>query len=226
MRRRRPSLDDRPISTRRLEAFTDGVFAIAATLLVLDLSVDTLTGVTDDAQLADALSDMLPTFASFVISFLVLGMFWGIHVRQFEYIRKVDRTLITLNTFRLLFVVLIPFTTSVNADFQSELLGRLLLPVNVLVVSAIGAFQWFYATRDRDLVPSVDEAELRENRTGAFAAIFIAVLVVIASIWIGSFAFFLFFLNPVADAFVARRAERRAPPADHLPAEGTPRPEA
>ncbi|MFZ8324120.1 TMEM175 family protein, partial [Staphylococcus aureus] len=78
------------VSARRTEAYTDGVFAIAATLLVLDLTSKSLGEVNSDADLAGALRDMLHPVFSFVISFLVLCIMWMTHVRQFEWIVRID----------------------------------------------------------------------------------------------------------------------------------------
>lgn len=119
--------EERTLSPRRLEAFSDGVFAIAATLLVLDLSVENLGAITSNDQLWRALGSISESLLSFVISFLLLCMLWMVHARQFEHVVRVDNTVLWLNCLRLLGVVLIPFTTSLNADFSGLLLGRLVL---------------------------------------------------------------------------------------------------
>src|SRR4051812_15150011 len=119
--------DAKPVSTRRMEAFTDGVFSIAATLLVLDLSIDRFpTHIATDAQLWAALGGQGFNVLSLFISFLLLGLLWRIHVWQFEYVVKVDSLAVFLNTLRLLGVVLIPFTTSLISNYNDFLAGRVL----------------------------------------------------------------------------------------------------
>ena len=93
MIRRRARPRTATVSTRRLEAFTDGVFAIAATLLVLDLTVNDLSGATTDAELWHGHVGMWPAISSFAISFFLLCLLWSIHVRQFEFIPRVDTTI-------------------------------------------------------------------------------------------------------------------------------------
>lgn len=95
-------------STARLEAFSDGVFAIAITLLVLDLHSPTERG-----SFAQALADEWPTYLAYLASFLIIGVVWLTHHAGFERIATVDVTLLLLNLGMLLLVSVLPFPTSV-----------------------------------------------------------------------------------------------------------------
>ena len=99
-----------PPSTARLEAFSDGVFAVAITLLVLDLKVNAPAG-----GLAHALAVAWPHYTTYVVSFLTIGIIWMNHHAQFDRIVKADRTLMVLNLLLLMFVTLIPFPTGLLA---------------------------------------------------------------------------------------------------------------
>jgi len=99
--------------TTRLEAFSDGVFAIAITLLVLDLADPTLRG---GVSLSQGLIDEWPSFFALVTSFITILIMWMNHHNMFNYIRKTDRRLMLLNGLLLLFVTLTPFTTSLVAN--------------------------------------------------------------------------------------------------------------
>src|SRR3954447_15525455 len=103
---------DEPLSVGRLVAFTDGVFAIAITLLVLNF--DEPNG--PDSQLLHQLTDQWPALLAYFLSFAVIGRFWIIHHRVFAVVRRLDGGLLTLNLLFLAFVVLIPFTTEVLGD--------------------------------------------------------------------------------------------------------------
>jgi uncharacterized membrane protein len=98
----------------RLEAFSDGVFAVAITLLALNLTV---AGPTGQAGLLDQLTAKWPAFAGYLISFLTIGIIWVNHHVLVRQITKVDRTLLFVNLMLLLFVVLIPFGTATAADY-------------------------------------------------------------------------------------------------------------
>jgi uncharacterized membrane protein len=105
----------RVTTTSRVEAFSDGVLAIAITLLVLDLRVparDALHG-----SLLGALGHEWPSFAAYVTSFLVIGIIWINHHAVFELIGRIDRVLLVLNLVLLMFVAAIPFTTSLLAEY-------------------------------------------------------------------------------------------------------------
>ena len=101
-------------STNRLESLSDGVFAVAITLLVLGLKVHASQG-----HLAAGLARAWPEYATYVVSFVTIGIIWINHHAQFERIERVDRTLLMANLVLLMFVTLIPFPTSLLADHFS-----------------------------------------------------------------------------------------------------------
>jgi uncharacterized membrane protein len=196
--RPRPRYRSRPYSTRRLEAYTDGVFAIAATLLVLDLSVDSLGKVTPgNGALWVALGKLEQPLISFVISFLLLCLLWSIHTQQFEFVVRTDGRLVMLNSLRLLGVVLIPFTTSLNADYNADLAGKLLLPANFTAVLIVSCIQWYYATGPSGLVEGLEPDAIRATRIYGLISIAIGLVSVAISPWFGSWSFLLFIANPV-----------------------------
>jgi uncharacterized membrane protein len=97
----------------RLEAFSDGVFAVAITLLALDLTVEG----PGHGPLIDQLTAKWPAFLAYLISFFMIGIVWVNHHALVRSITKVDRLLLFLNLVLLLFVVLIPFATSTEAAY-------------------------------------------------------------------------------------------------------------
>jgi len=101
--------------TGRIEAFSDGVLAIAVTLLVLDLHVP-IEG-SFDGSLAAALAHEWPAYAAYVTSFLVIGIIWVNHHGVFQLIGRVDRMTLFLNLLLLMTVVAIPFPTSLLSEY-------------------------------------------------------------------------------------------------------------
>ena len=99
--------------TARLEAFSDGVFAIAITLLVLEVPVPEA----ESGRLAEALLHQWPSYASYVVSFLIIGIIWVNHRAMFEQIRRIDRMVLFLNLLLLLCVAFVPFPTGLLADY-------------------------------------------------------------------------------------------------------------
>jgi len=101
--------------TGRLEGFSDGVIAVAITLLVLSLQAP--PQILDDPALLAWLGHQLPNYLAFVTSFATIGVMWMNHHRMFSYIRHTDATLMLLNLLLLLFIVFVPFPTALVAQY-------------------------------------------------------------------------------------------------------------
>ncbi|MFI8593961.1 TMEM175 family protein [Microbacterium sp. NPDC078428] len=185
-------------STTRLEAFTDGVFAIAATLLVLDLTTYGLGPISSDADMWAALAGMGELFLNFVLSFLLLCLLWMTHVQQFEHVARIDATVVWLNNGRLLFIVLVPFATSLTTEYSEWLAGRLLMPVAFFLAILCSYLQWMWAVRHREtMLPDLTDRDASAYGRGALSALVISAGVVLLAPFIGSLAFALFLLDPV-----------------------------
>jgi uncharacterized membrane protein len=104
------------MSTNRVEAFSDGVFAIAITLLVLDIHVPE----PGSGRLGHELLAQWPSYAAYVISFITIGIIWINHHAAFSRLRAVDHSILILNLLLLLSVGILPFTTSLMATYLKE----------------------------------------------------------------------------------------------------------
>ncbi|CAN5603781.1 hypothetical protein BH10ACT8_BH10ACT8_22950 [soil metagenome] len=100
----------------RVEAFSDGVLAVAITLLVLDLHVSA----TGEGSLVHQLAQTWPRYVAYLVSFLVIGVIWVNHHALFSLVERVDRILLFENLMLLMFVTTLPFTTSTLAEFIRE----------------------------------------------------------------------------------------------------------
>ena len=96
----------------RIETLADGVFAIAMTLLAFNLQPPGIS-IRDNRDLQAALLAMLPSLQTYVLSFLVIGIYWISHHFQFHYVRRANRTLLWINIFFLMAVATLPFSTAV-----------------------------------------------------------------------------------------------------------------
>lgn len=201
------------LSARRTEAFTDGVFAIAATLLVLGLTDQSLGAVRTDAALGAALVELAQPLFSFVISFLILCLVWMTHVRQFEYIVRIDALGMWINSFRLLFVVLVPFTSSLNTTYDDLLLGRVLLPVNFFLAILLGWVQWVWAVRS-DAVPDLSSDDARRVGRAGFSAVVLSLIAMALSPVIGSIAFLVFLFDGLVTRLLRGGNDVSAPAGD------------
>jgi uncharacterized membrane protein len=200
----------------RVEAYTDAVFAIAATLLVLDLSAQTFGAIHSDAELWAAIGGLYQNFIAFAVSFALLSLLWLIHFQQFRELERADTVLLWLNNARLMFIVLIPFTTSLIAEYSAYYAGRMLLPINFFFAALFGWLSWAWAASKGGhlLRPQAQSIAVEENRAAIGAVICGAATVALAP-WIGSWAFCTYFFNAPLTALLQRARRRRgagAPP--------------
>ena len=137
--------------TARLETFSDGVFAIAATLLVLDIGVGDVAG----SDLRHALIHLWPAYLAYATSFLTIGIIWMNHHYCVELIGRVDRTLLFVNLLLLLTVAFLPFPTSLVANYlqkPGEQAAVYVYDGTFVVMSIIYNFWWRYASYHRRLI--------------------------------------------------------------------------
>jgi uncharacterized membrane protein len=124
----------------RAEAFSDGVFAIAMTLLVFDIKLPTVVGAVTNAQLWGIILTLSPLIASFVLSFLVLAVFWINHNFLFHsFMKKMDRYLNLMNMLYLLFLVFIPFSANLFGTYPFNQPAALVYGFNILAVMTMSA---------------------------------------------------------------------------------------
>lgn len=134
-------------SIERIGALSDGLFAIAMTLIVLEIRVPPLGAGTTDAQLASALGDLAPRFVTYLLSFLTLGIFWNGQQTQLSYVDRGNRDLAWLELLFLAIIALFPFTTSLLADHIDLRLALALYWLNIFLAGAALYVIWEYVER-------------------------------------------------------------------------------
>lgn len=155
-RSQRPAAPVGSMSTHRVEALADGVFAIVMTLLVFDLRLPDATL----AELPAALASLWPKFLGYFVSFLLLGIYWVGHRNQFNFIRRADQNFHWLNIFFFGVVCLVPFSTGVLSRYPDALLAVALYGANLILIGLALFALWTYATYrghlvDANLPPAV-----------------------------------------------------------------------
>ena len=144
-----------------MEAISDGVFAVAMTLLVLDLAVPVAEGSRD---LIGALGREWPGYLGFLISFATIGAVWLGHNTMTEYLERVDPVLLRLNLLLLFFVCLLPFATGLLGEFfrteSAERVASIAYGIMLLLCSVLLYAVWRYAVRARLVSPDLDDDEI------------------------------------------------------------------
>ena len=135
-------------STDRLQFFSDAVFAIAMTLLVIDITVPTLQN-PSDAELWSALLDEWERFFAYALSFVVIGINWTSHHKRFRLIPRYDGGLIRINLLLLLLVAFVPFPTSLISEYGSLVPAVVFYASTVAAISLVQMWTWIYAYRHK-----------------------------------------------------------------------------
>jgi len=149
--RENPVLDRRGLGKYRIEALADGIFAVAMTLLVLDIKSPVNREFETAADLVNYLVALEHSFAMYAISFFVLAIFWIAHHLLFHFVRHVDRRLLWLNIAFLLLVTFVPFSTDLLGDHGHLMLPVLVYGANLLALGSLLAIQVRYLVARREL---------------------------------------------------------------------------
>jgi len=147
-------------SLERLAALSDGIFAVAMTLLVLDIHIPPAEAVHSEAALLQALAALAPQWTAYLMSFLTLGIFWAGQQTQLNHIREGSRDLTWIHLAFLFAITLMPLTTRLLAEFITYRSALLLYWLNILLPGAMLYWSWTYASH-HDLIKEETAPEIR-----------------------------------------------------------------
>ncbi len=140
------------LGKNRIEALSDGIFAIAMTLLVLNFHIPSLPHDASNVRVLPALLGMWPVFTTYAVSFLSLGVFWIGHHNMYHAVRRSDRPLLWLSILFFMFVSSLPFTTSVLNAFPKTQVAPLFFGANLTLIGWLLYAQWAYAGRQPEML--------------------------------------------------------------------------
>jgi uncharacterized membrane protein len=199
-----PVLDHPSSDLGRLITLIDGVFAVAMTLLVLDLKLPP-----GSSDLVNALKQMLPGFLVYLIAFASIAGYWIIHHSYFRYIAHGDGMITVLSLINLLFVTLYPVSTSIVGAHPQEPLATVCLSANSLLYCITAWWVWAYAaSHPRLLLEKADAGGLdREARIMLFVSIGLAFAIPLAFLRVVITYIIWIFCAPLAAWLVRRRVK-------------------
>jgi uncharacterized membrane protein len=190
------------VSKSRLEALSDGVFAVVMTILVLQLGGAAISDAKTATELEAALFAQWPTFVSYAISFLVVGLYWVSHHTYFTFIQDVDETQLWLNLLFLFCLSLIPFAAELIGDHPYFRAGAVLYGLDLTACTGALYLNWQYAwNRGHVLVKDADRAVMERFRSRTRRAA-VAYLLATGVAWFSPIAgFYLYIAIAVVFAF-------------------------
>jgi len=188
--------------TGRMEAFSDGVFAIAITLLILEIAVP--AGAGDD--LLSALGDQWPSYLAYFVSFATIGAVWFAHTVITEYLDHADSVLIRLNLLLLVVVSSLPFPTKLLAEYvqeaDAERVAATVYGINLLLAVLMVSVTWRYAVRGHLVKPDLADEDVKTltkrltPTLGLYVAMILLGLFLPLAAVVGYLALALFILIP------------------------------
>lgn len=190
---------DETINVSRLVSFSDGVFAIAVTLLVFNLKVPQMPGSNMHTLLAGKILAMVPNFTTYIISFLLIAVYWTFHHRLLNMVTKIDNPFLWMNIWFLLLVSFIPFPAALYGSYPHEIFSFIFYIVSMILVNAISMLMLGYASYNSRLVNKELPSAMVKY---LFFRQFTTILVFLLSIPIALYqlrlaVYFLFILFPI-----------------------------
>ncbi len=166
----------------RIIFFSDAVFAIAITLLALELRVPEMPINQVATQMPRELAAMTPKFISFILSFLIIGSYWAAHHRDFQYIKRYDQRLIWINLLLLMFVAFLPFPTAMLGNYPAQQFTVTLYAACLALMGFVRAWLWWYASKNYRLIDrELDPRRIaRLNRRGLIVPLIFLLSIVVA----------------------------------------------
>jgi TMEM175 potassium channel family protein len=196
----------------RLAALSDGVFAVAMTLLVLDLRAPAAEAVHTESELLDALTTLAPRLVPYLMSFLTLGIFWLGQQAQLDRLAKSDRDLAWMHIGFLCSVCLVPFSTALLAEFLTFRVALIVYWLNILVLGLVLLITWRHTVRAKlareDTTPEVIAAICRRITIAQTLYAVGAALCVISTYWSIAFIVLLQLNYALAPPWPALRRRR------------------
>ncbi len=205
--------EENEVEFARIVAFSDGVFAIAITLLVLGLSVpEHLHG----QNLGDVLWDQHENFLAYGLSFAVIGRFWLNHHRFFSEVTGFDGRLLALNLFYLAWIGLIPFSSSVLGDHGSSSAAVILYAANLAAVMLVGVLLVTDARRAGLAKAETEETAEFRRRSLIVAVVFlVSIPIAFVSVGLAEIVWTYLFFEPLIRRRLRGRRKRETAPVEH-----------
>ncbi len=189
-------------NTDRLEALSDGIFAIAMTILVFNISMP------DSGETSENVSRLLinetHTFFIFGLSFIILAMFWILHHKQFHYIEKTNKIHIWTNILFLMLISLMPFTASLIGDYPTNFSARIFFNANLFLLGFLLYLNWVYSSR-KDLIKEevLSKKEIIKREKICMVLPSLALISIVISFFIPIYSPVIYGLSPFLKKMIA-----------------------
>jgi uncharacterized membrane protein len=199
------------LTKSRLESLTDGIFAFAMTLLVIGLNIPEKGNlVQSTAYASNLLISLYSDFFHYILAFLILGAFWLSHHIELHPLLRLDRKYIWLNLGTLLFVALLPFSTSFSGDFPDVPLGAIVFELNLFAIGMGMFLQWRYATeKDRLVEPGMTPDFVRQVGYRILVVPFVSLIGILIALTGNTWSSMVYLFTPLIQYIVVLLVRRQ-----------------
>lgn len=196
----------KPVRLERIGGFSDAVFAVAITLLILTIDVPV---VSDVSELGPALRALWPKFLGFLISFLIIGSFWLSHHFIFNYLKRLTPGFLWLNLFFLMFIVILPFSTDLMSEYSNSKLAVMFYGANMALASLLLFLLWVYMSRNNRLIDEDFDPALHRHLLLIYLNMTIIFLIAMAVAAVSASASQYIYLLLIPNSFVLERIHKK-----------------
>lgn len=201
-----PDAEERGLGFERVVFFSDAVFAIAITLLAIEIHVGEIAEEVVDVELPQHLWAAWPQVLAYLIGFSVIGAYWVSHHRLFSYIKRYDYRLIWLNLLFLSLIAISPFPTNVIGEYGFHQPAQIFYALSVSVTGFAKVLVWWYASHDRRLVDSNLDAHTIRQVTMRGLIVPVVFLLSVPFTWFGPvLPMAIWLATPFAAGAITRR---------------------
>jgi uncharacterized membrane protein len=182
----------------RIDTLTDGVFAIAMTLLVTGLDIPKLNGIAISGNVDTILVNLVPDFIHYIIAFVLLASFWWASHLRSHYLPSIDGRMSFLTITTLLFVGLIPFSTNLAGDFPLNTHAVIIFELNLFAIGFLSLLQWNHILNDPTrLDPDIDTRILHLNLEEAYIFPVLSALAILLALFSIPWGIVIYVIAPV-----------------------------
>ncbi len=194
---------NRFFSKNRIEALTDGIFAIAMTILVLNIDVSKISEMVSRGGLDSALWEMFPIFYSYFLGFFLLAILWLSQNKQYLHVKKVDANYLWINLLGLMLISLIPFSTSLISEYGDELVAAIFFHANLMLAGLVYAWSWVYISGKKELQVEKISPNLYKNALYRNLLLPVVAMIAIGLVFLSpDWSSIMYLLIPVAKRYI------------------------
>lgn len=199
--------DDKPtfyIEPGRIQDWTDGIFAFSMTLLIVSVTIPDSSGKASEETLRLILSGMVPTFLTFIMSFVLIAIFWMVHHKQFQSIKRSNDTLLWINVALMLLIVFMPFTTDLVDDYSYLKISNFVFNLNMFLIGVMFYLQYTYSASHGLFDERISQDHINHYKRQNSVIAIISLVALVVGLFFPNYSTFVYLLIPFLLVYIMK----------------------